>query len=415
MSNLCAIDMGSSQFKLLIASFAGSSSGELEILGAGAKKCESAISDGKPVDHELATQTLKAVYEEVLNVSGVKAKDIEHFFVNITGSHIKGYEGTQNNFVSIEHSDRRIRKSDIDRVIQNSHAEGLLEDSYILDKIPRGFSVDSTPFIRNPKGLEGKKLTVNTYIIATNKYQINNLSNILSDAMGVKRPIFVLNSIASSFSSVNDDQKEIGVIVIDIGGGNVDIAAFNNGSLLFTHSFPGGGKSISFDIAKDFSMSLEDAEKLKVNFEKCQNSGKISVPIRTIGGYEIEARIPNVRKDISEKINEIFGNTYNKLQYYLEQEHFAAGIVLTGGASKTFDIMETARAHFPLMVQMANYHNTGIAGCERIEQPYEFATALGLLKWGREYVRNKREHKGVRGKSGNLLDMFKKMFNDLKE
>ncbi|MCK5398991.1 cell division protein FtsA [bacterium] len=412
MNYICAMDLGGYQFKLVIASI--NDSGEMEILGATKKRTES-IQDGKVVNLKNATDTLKAAFEEVTNLSGLKEKEINHFFCNVTGSNIKGYDGTLNNVISIEHSDRRITQADIDKVIKNAHAEGLYEDSEIIHKIPRYFDIDNTSFIKNPYGLEGQKLSVNTYIIATSKYQMNNLRNVIRDALGVKNPVFVLNSIASSEAILSEEHKKIGVVIVDIGGENVDVAAYTQGSLLFASSFQGGGKEITLDLAREFSLAMDTAEKLKSNFEKVITSGKTAITIETIGGLEAEIRVPSIKRDIVDKFNSIFGNTYNKLQYYVEQERFSAGIVLTGGTSMTYDIISTAASHFHVLTQLGQLTHP-LPGVENMEYTAEYATAMGLLLWGRRRLVEKGGTKTrLKMNTGNLLERIKGYFKNINE
>ena len=412
MNYICALDLGGYQFKLLIASI--DETGELEILG-GTKKVCNAIKGGKVINLKEATDTLKDCFEEVVNLSGLKEKEISHYFVNITGEDIKGYDGTLNNVITIDHRDKRITKGDIESVIQNSDADGLYEKSCILHKIPRYYSIDNTPFIKNPVGLEGQKLSVNSYIIATSKYQISNLNNVIYDSLGVREPIFVLNSLASAETVISDDQKKLGVIMIDIGGENVDIAAYSDESLLFASSFIGGGKEITLDIAKDFSLNLDTAEKLKVEFERIVLSGKNTIVVETIGGAERQIRVPNIKKNIVEKFNSIFGNIYNKLQYYMEQEKFSAGIVITGGGAMAYEMLDIASSHFPLIIQIGQVEHT-IPGIENIDITPEFSTVIGLILWGRSYIVEKKRNLHIKSSNGiDIITRIKKWFREFKE
>ncbi|MCD6578715.1 cell division protein FtsA [bacterium] len=408
MGYICAIDMGGFQFKTMIASLEENG---LEIL-ASTKTETTAINNGQIVDFEQAKEALHNIHEEILTLSGINGKDIDNYYMNITGSALKGYDGT--NFLNIEHRDQRIKREDILEVIENTKPEGLFEDSEIIDRIPRYFSIDNINHIKNPKGLEARKLVVNAYIIATTRNQLNNLRNVINDSIKAKNIHFIPNSIATAAATLKSDQSEIGVILIDIGGSNTDIAGFSDDALLFTNSFPGAGNYITKELAKEFSLDMKTAERLKTIMKKLLKGNANTVPVPTIGGESIDIKISSIKKVISEKFNEIFGKVYNKIQYYVEQEDFSSGIVLTGGGAKTYDLLNIAAPHFTLPIQIFNINNLKIPGLENIELSNQDTTTIGLLLEG-QARQNRSSFKRGNKNNGSHFNLIEVIKNLLKE
>lgn len=408
MGYICAIDMGGFQFKTMVASLGENG---LEVL-ASTNVRTNAIKNGQIVDFEQAKEALYKIHEEVLTLSGVNSKDIDNYYFNITGSSLKGYEGT--NFLNIEHHDNRIKKDDIIEVIENTKPEGLFEDSEIIDRIPRYFSIDNITQIKNPKGLEARKLVVNAYIIATTRYQINNLKNVINDSIKVKNIHFISNAIATAAATLKADQSEIGVIMIDIGGSNTDIAGFSDNALLFINSFQGGGNYITKELAKEFSLDMKTAERLKTIMKKLLKGNSSTVSVPTIGGQPVDIKISSIKRVITDKFNEIFGKVYNKIQYHVEQEDFSAGIVITGGVADTYDLLGIAVPHFTLPIQIFNINNIKIPGLENIQLSNKDMTTVGLLLKGQEIQGNNSFKKRPRGnvKSFNIIEKLKNLLKE---
>ncbi len=419
-SNLItALDIGSSNVRCLIAS--QTKDGRFEILGISEVPSQG-IEKGIVKDIEAVSECVRKALEEVENISGLDAVNI---FANISGEHIKTSIGdgrisiptaspNEPGEIGQEHVDQAINDAKNGIKIQKG-----FERSKILHGIPQSFVIDGQDDIHNPVKMNGFHLITKVCTIFADVTPLRNLSKCIELAGYEMDPEnFVLSHVAISEAVLSDDERRLGCILIDIGGGTCDISLFNRGILERVLVVPMAGSSITEDLAIGLKTTISNAEYIKTQYGNALASSvdqSVEIDVDGISGRESQRKTQYLLSHvIQHRVEEILANCYNKLKNHYTPELVTAGIVLTGGSARLQQIDQVVDAGFNMHVKIAAPDLSRLTGMiSRLDDP-AFATAVGLLYHAAGLERELKApgFKLARLDHGKILDKVKKIIKD---
>jgi len=370
---LVSLDIGTSKIVCLIAQTIDSHT--LEVVSMGSYP-SSGLKKGVVVNIDATTDAIqKSVEQAMLSFDG----KIKNVYVGVAGNHIRSLNS--HGIVGIK--DKEVTSQDIDRVIEAAQAVAIPSDQRVLHVLPQEFVIDEQDSIREPLGMSGVRLESHVHLVTCAANAIQNIEKCVKRS-GLNIDGFVLEQLASSYSVLSDDEKELGVCIADIGGGTTDIAIFNNGSITFTGVIPIAGDQVTSDIAVALRTPTPQAEDIKQKYgcavsDFTQDDEVIAVP--GVGG-----RPPRdlSRRSLAEIIEPRYVELFELVKAEIERNGFEskipAGIVLTGGTSQIEGAVELAESIFQTSVRLGNPEN--FTGMESILKNPIYATSLGLLGYG---------------------------------
>ncbi|MGF1504374.1 MAG: cell division protein FtsA [Anaerolineae bacterium] len=368
------IDVGTTKIAALVCEV--KEEGAIRILGLGIEPA-TGMHRGTVVDVAQATQAVRSAKQQAERTSGF---EIGRAFVSVAGKHIgsiysRGVTGLNPNrgVVSAE---------DVARALQAAQAVALPHNREVLHVIPRTFTVDGQPGIRNPIGLHAYRLEVEAHIITAASSALRNLETCVQDA-GMHVDRFVLNPLASAEVTLADADRESGVVVIDIGGGTTDIAVFIDGTVWHTAVIEVGGSHVTNDIAMVLHLPPDEAERIKISDGNAAPHTVNPDAIAAVQPFGENMPTQVLSSDLSAiieaRIEEMFTLVLQDLKRSGYDGLLPAGGVLTGGASSLTNIQQTAARVMKIPVRLAAPQNlTGLS--DKLSSP-SFATSVGLLKY----------------------------------
>jgi cell division protein FtsA len=349
----------------------------LEIIGVGVAESHGQRK-GAVVDVDSTVESIKAAIEEAELMAGIS---VDRAYVGIAGSHIRGFNSR--GAVTVNGRARQITEEDIRRVIDAARALELPADREMLHLLPREFAVDDQADIVDPLGITGSRLEVDVHLVIGSLSAIQTLVTCVNRA-GVEAHAVVLEQLASNEAVLTDDERELGVALVDIGGGTTDLICLMEGSVCHTAVLPAGGDHMTNDIAVGLNTPIAEAEVLKSR-HGCVEPSLID-PEQTIEAPGIGGRGPRLlpRSRLCEILHpravEILDMVADELARagYLQQLN--AGLVLTGGGSLIEGLPELAEQRFGLPVRLGQ--PTGVDGLVDIVSSPIYSTAVGLVLYG---------------------------------
>ncbi|MCX8061420.1 MAG: cell division protein FtsA [Anaerolineales bacterium] len=366
------IDIGTTKICTLVG--CEESPGRLQILGVGIEPAQG-IKKGVIVDLAAASQAVKRSIEKAERTSGM---EINAAIVSMAGSQVS----STNSRGVVGVSGRVIDQDDILRAIESARAIPIPHNREIIHVIHRGFNVDGQEGIRMPIGMHGYRLEVETHIITASAASTENLRQCVGYS-GVEVSQFVLNPLASAEVSLTETERQMGVLVCDIGGGTTDIALYSEGDVWYTAVLAVGGNHITSDIAQGLHLPLSQAEEIKIQHGHAIQSEVSETEIFEITPFGENQPVEISRADLANiieaRVEEIFGLVLQELKRSGYDGLLPAGIVLTGGSSLLPGMRTMANRIFGVPVRIARPE--GLLGMsDRLNSP-AFATSVGLLKW----------------------------------
>ena len=405
-SIVCGLDIGTTKICSIIGEIGDD--GTPEIIGVGTSP-SLGLRKGVVVNLEETIKSVERAMEEALVMAGVGVSSV---FIGIAGSHIKGVNSR--GFIGVSRGDREITKHDIDRVINHARTINIPLDREVIHVIPQGYIVDNQDGIRSPLGMTGMRLDVEVHIVTGAASAIQNVVKCVNRA-GFEVEQIVLQPLASSQAILSPDEKDLGVAVVDLGGGTTDIAVFIDGGLWYSGILPLGGNHLTRDLAIGLRTSRQEAEGVKKRHgcALCSMVGTEDiVEVSTIGdtGKRGVARTA-ITEIIEPRMEEIFSLVRRELVRSGFHERLAAGAVLTGGASLLSGAQAMAEDVLSLPVRIGAPR--GITGLVDIVSNPIYATGVGLLLYGssRRNGRNGRHGRSRRG-AGRLVDWILRWWGD---
>jgi cell division protein FtsA len=351
---------------------------KVEIIGIGTAESKG-LRKGVVVNLDTTVEAIKKAQEEAELMAGV---EIDSAFIGLSGAHIKSFNSR--GVIAVSGKNREISREDIKRVIDQSKAVSIPPDREIIHIIPQEFVVDEQDGIKDPLGMSGIKLEVNVHIVTGAVTSVQNLRTCVARA-GVEIEQLILNQIATSTSTLTHDEMELGVGLIDIGGGTTEVAIFERGSLWYTSIIPIGGDNFTNDIAVGLRTPIPEAEKIKKKFG-CVTSPledeQETIEVPSVGrGKKPRILSRQILADIIHpRAEEIFRLVDNDIKRMGYEKSLNSGIVLTGGTALLEGLEEIAEEIFDLPVRRGD--PSGIGGLvDRVNTP-DYATSVGLILYG---------------------------------
>ena len=409
--------MGSSKITTLIAQVAEDPATlEKSISVAGVSSVESkGIRKGQIVNIEEAVEATIASVEAAERMAGY---NLDSAYVALGGAHI--HSQNSHGVVAVSEPDSEISKADVERVIEAASAISLPASREMIHVLPREYVVDGESGVKDPIGMSGVRLEVETHIVTAAASAVKNLSKALNE-VGVTIQDLVFSGLASAYATLTETEKELGCVLVDIGGGTTSIAVFLEGSLAHSAVIPVGARNVTNDLAIGLRVSLESAEKIK-NYLSSQKKKKgeedsDEIDVDAVGVEEIRKVSKKTLTEgiIRPRLNEIF--TMVRLE--LEKEEFStripSGAVVTGGGAETIGVIDSAKRMLSLPVRIGVPR--GVEGLiDDIITP-AYATSVGLLIYAASIGKSeepltswaKKIKLPTRGLVGKLIETIKNL------
>lgn len=379
---IAGIELGSSKVATVIAQILTDEvSFERSINIIGVSSVESrGVKKGQIVDIEEAVDAMISGVEAAERMAGY---NLENAYVSLGGAHVTSQNS--HGVVAISDPKGEINNDDVDRVIEAASAVSLPSSREIIHVIPREFIVDGEAGVRDPVGMSGVRLEVNTHLITASSAALKNIRKAINE-VGINATELVFSGLAASEAVLTRTEKELGCVLIDIGGGTTSIAAYIDGSLTYSGVLPVGAKNVTNDLAIGLRVSLESAERIKILLSDEEKKSKKS---KESGGddFDLSSMGISENKKVSKKtltegiikprLNEIF----TMVRLSLEREEFAgqvpAGAIITGGGAEIVGISESARRMLSLPVRIGK--PKGVGGLIDDVITPSFANPVGLI------------------------------------
>ena len=398
---LVACDIGTTKICVLIGE--QNANGSLDVIGKGAA-ANRGTRKGNIVNVDATIEAIKRAAEEAEIMAGVQ---IARAWVGVSGSNVRSFNSR--GVVAVAGKDREISKEDVGRVIDAARGVQIPQDHEVIHVVPREFAVDGQDGVADPVGMVGARLEADVHVVTAPVAVTQNIITCANKA-GIEVVQLVLEQFAAAEAVLTQDEKELGIGLIDIGGGTTEVAIYHRGSIAHTAVIPIGGDHFTNDLAVVLRAPITDAERLKKKYGSALSSAvgddeMVEVPM--VGG-----RAPKLcpRTTLSEilqpRAEELLGLVREDLVRLGLEKEIRSGIVLTGGGAELEGIVEIAESIFEGPVRRGV--PSGVGGLVDVVSRPEWATATGLLLYGH---RNKSSRRRVR-RMGRVTDSVGKFFRE---
>ncbi len=374
---ITAIDIGSTRIRVVCGVMSGEGNHAPQIVGVGDVSSHG-IRKGQIIDIE---ETINSIAQAVSEAERMAGSPIDHAVVNIAGIGMTTINSR--GFISIGRQDGEITHDDIHRVLEASQAVSIPQTQKVVKVIPRAFTVDDQVGIKDPVGMTGIRLEVDAMIMTAPQASMRNMMKCIHQA-GIDVDDFIPSMLASAEAVLSRREKELGVAVVDVGGGSVNIAVYEEGALLHTAVLPVGAGHVTNDIAIGLRTSVDTAEKVKLEYGTClpqEVRSNDMIDLSLISHVDTQSVSLHLLAQIVEaRMQEIFDMVGKELRKINRDGLLPAGIVLTGGGVKIPGCVEVAKQMLNLPVQVG--YPVEVEGVvDNIDDP-AYATVIGLLLWG---------------------------------
>jgi cell division protein FtsA len=372
---IAGLDIGTTKTCAIIA--ANGPDG-LEVIGVG-EAPSLGMRKGVVTDLEETVKSIEAATERAERMAGVQVSQV---YVGITGEHVTS---TNNHaVVAVAGEGREVVASDIRRVVDASKIINLATDRQIIHALPRHFTIDGQDGVADPIGMSGGRLEVDTHIVTGGSTFIANVLKCVNRA-GLEPIGIIFEPLASSAATLLDEEKHIGVVLLDIGGGTTDIAVYSGGGLVHSATIPVGGNILTNDIALGLKTTFAEAENLKRTYGSGASHGDENdahvFPVKTLDGRSSrDISSAQLRSIVVPRILELFRLTKQNIAAHIPRDQMLGEVVITGGGAHLRHIDVTAAEFFGLPVRIG-VPSTVAGLADTVKKP-EYATAVGLVLFG---------------------------------
>ncbi len=390
------LDIGTSKIVAIVGEV--KPDGMLEVIGMGMHE-SSGMKKGMVVNIEATVEAIKRALNEAELMADCKITEVH---TGIAGSHIR----STNSSGMVKIKEQEVTQTDIERVLETASSISMPADQQKLHVLEQAFSIDGQDGIKKPLGMSGMRLDVDVHIVTGAIAAVQNIMKCIHRC-GLEVNELILQPLASSRAILANDEMDLGVCLVDIGGGTTDIAVFTGGSIRHTAVIPIAGDQITNDIAMALRTPTQDAEDIKIRYgcalRQLADQGAIEVP----GVGDRGSRMLS-RQTLSEVIEPRVEELYSLVQAELRRSGFddllSSGIVITGGSSAMQGMVELGEEifHLPVRLGIPKY----VGGLSEVVKTPRMATGVGLLLYGLEYHKNNEE---TRKQGFSLDDLFEKM------
>lgn len=370
---IVGLDIGTTKVAALVGEIAAD--GKLEIIGVGSHPSRG-LKRGVVVNIEATVQSIQRAIEEAELMAGC---EIHTAYTGIAGSHIR----SMNSHGIVAIRDSEVGSPDIDRVIDAAKAVAIPADQKILHILPQEFIIDNQDGIREPVGMSGVRLEAKVHIVTGAVSAAQNIVKCVQRC-GLEVGDIILEQLASSHSVLTDDEKELGVCMIDIGGGTTDVAIFTDGAIRHTAVIPIAGDQVTNDIAVALRTPTSNAEEIKVKHASAimgRTSPDDTIEVPSVGRRPSRLLSKKALSAVvGARYEELFALVQNELKRSGFEDLIASGIVITGGASLVEGVLELAESVFQVPVRLGLPQH--VRGLKDVLQNPIYSTGVGLLLYG---------------------------------
>jgi len=374
-SIIVGLEIGTSKVCTVVGDLAAD--GALNIVGLGQARSRG-VRKGEICDPQIAEEDVRQAIVEAEQMADVEIRSV---YLGVTGGHVRGFNNR--GVHPVVSADREISEADVQDVIKNAKTINLPAQNHVLHAIRQHFLVDGQDGLTNPVGMLGARVEVDVHVIHGN---LNRLQNAIRTVKGLQLEVddIVFDGLASSLALLSNEQKELGSVVIDIGGGTTEYVVYANGIIKHTGVLAVGGDHISNDLAYGLKVPLSRAEQLKIEHgaafleeaDKGQSitiANELGMPLKVIN-------LENLRRIMALRLEEIFQLILQDLEQAEAMDYLRGGVFLCGGGSRIAHIAKLAEQILQMPVSLGKANS--ISGLKSaLDQP-EFATAIGLVKFG---------------------------------
>lgn len=370
---IVGLDIGTSKVVAIVGEI--SAEGELSVVGLGSHK-SNGLKKGVVVNIDSTVQSIQRAVEEAELMAGCQ---IHSVYAGIAGSHIRSLNS--HGIVAIK--DREVYPQDIERVIDAAQAVAIPADQKILHILPQEYVIDEQEGVKEPLGMSGVRLEAKVHLVTCALNAAHNVEKCIKRC-GLEVEDIILEQLASSYAVLTEDEKELGVCMVDVGGGTTDIAVFYDGAIRHTAVIPIAGDQVTNDIAMALRTPTQHAEEIKI---------KYACALAKLTGAEETIKVPSVgdrpprelsRQALAEVVEPRYEELFTLIQAELRRSGFEdmipAGIVLTGGTSKMEGVAELAEEIFHMPVRLGSPQS--VRGLRDIVNNPIYSTGVGLLIYG---------------------------------
>lgn len=393
---IVGLDIGTSKIVTVVAE--AKPEGAMEIIGVGMYE-SSGMKKGMVVNIDATVAAIQRALGDAELMADCKIREI---YTGIAGSHIKS--SNANGMVKIK--DREVVQADIDRAVETASSLSLPSDQQILHILEQEFSIDGQGSIKKPLGMSGMRLEVEVHIVTGAVAAAQNIIKCVHRC-GLEVREIILQPLASSKAVLSDDERDLGVCLVDIGGGTTDVAIFTGGAIRHTAVIPIAGDQITNDIAMALRTPTTDAEDIKIQYGCALRQLADDSPISVPGVGERDIRMLS-RQTLAEVIEPRVEELYMLVQAELRRSGFenllSSGIVITGGSSAMQGMVELGEEifHMPVRLGLPRY----IGGLSDVVKTPRFSTSVGLLLYGLEQY---HQDQTARQRSNSFTDVLSSM------
>ncbi len=395
---IAGIEIGTSKICVVVGEL--DHQGGLSIIGVGQARSRG-VRKGEITNAQQAEEDVRNALYEAEKMADVEIRSV---FLGVSGGHLRSF--TNRGVHTVVSADREITEDDVQDVIKNAKAINLPADHSLIHAIRQHFYLDGRTGVTNPVGMLGQRLEVEMHVVHGQSTRLQNAIRLVRETqLDVEEIVF--NGVASSLAVLNHEQKELGALMVDVGGGTTEYVAYVDGAIRYTGVLAVGGDHVSNDLAYGLKIPLSRAEQLKKSHGfALQNSGNNHEMISLSSEFGLPTKqvsLHNLHSIMSMRLEEIFELVMADLERQGLVRFLRAGVFLCGGTSRVEGILALAENVFQMSASKGE--TTGISGLtSALEQP-EFATAIGLVKYGSLSKRTSKRS----SKTG--ITLVREMFN----
>jgi cell division protein FtsA len=393
---IVGLEIGTAKICVVVGEFAPD--GALNIVGLGQSRSRG-VRKGEIINPQQVEEDLRAAVFEAEQMADVEIRSV---YLGVSGGHVRGFNNR--GVHTIVSAEREITEDDVQDVIKNAKAINLPAENTVIHAVRQHFFVEGQAGVTNPVGMLGTQLEVDMHVIHGNAIRLQNAIRLVRGTQ-LEVDEIVFNGIASSLAMLSPEQKELGALVIDIGGGTTEYVVYSDGAIRHTGVLAVGGDHVSNDLAYGLKVPLSRAEKLKLEHGSAVVGAEAKGQTITISnelGLALKSiNVEHLQRIMSLRLEETFQLIADEIERAGLTDYLRAGVVLSGGGSRVPNIVRLAENIFQMNVTLG--HATAISGITTaLDQP-EFATAIGLAKYGS--LKNRKRNPGL-----SFKNTFKKAF-----